>query len=149
MTSDVEFLSGGVAVDDRGSLLFCNDADFAKLGVRRFYMVSNHEAQFVRAWHGHKKEAKYIFVLSGAAVVGAVRIDDWVNPSPTLEVRRYVLAEERPGLLKIPGGFAHGTMTLRPGTRLIFFSTATLSESAADDFRFEAFTWNPWTVVPR
>jgi len=63
-------IKGGIAVDDRGSLRFVNDFDFA--GIRRFYMVENHAAGFVRAWHGHRHEAKFVYVVSGAALITAV-----------------------------------------------------------------------------
>ena len=59
MAMDAPWLiEGGLAVDDRGIVSFVNDFDFA--GVKRFYMVSNHKAGFVRAWHAHKHEAKYV-----------------------------------------------------------------------------------------
>lgn len=147
MSNDIGFIAGGLAVDDRGKLQFCNDFDMAS--VRRFYVVSNHAPKFVRAWHGHKIEEKYVYVASGAALVCAVQIDDWQAPTPDLEISRFVLAEEKPGVLRVPGGFAHGYMTLRPDTRVIFFSTAALGESLDDDFRFPFDTWNPWAVVQR
>ena len=56
MTSKIEFVAGGLAVDDRGSLKFIND--FALAGYKRFYVVENHKQGFIRAWHGHKHEAK-------------------------------------------------------------------------------------------
>ena len=37
---DPKVISGGVAIDDRGSVTFVNDFDF--LGVKRFYQVQNH-----------------------------------------------------------------------------------------------------------
>ena len=54
MTSDPiadtpRLIEGGLAVDDRGSVAFVNDFDLAV--ARRFYVVSNHSAGFVRAWH--------------------------------------------------------------------------------------------------
>ena len=72
-------MRGGIAVDDRGSLSFVND--FAFHNVRRFYVVSNHRAGFVRAWHAHRREAKYVTVVQGSAVVCAVAIDDWDFPT--------------------------------------------------------------------
>ena len=145
--ADIIFIAGNVAVDDRGALHFCNDFDMA--GTKRFYVVSNHEPRFVRAWHGHKLETKYVFVASGAAVVAAVKVVDWDKPDRSAAIQRFVLAEEKPGVLKIPGGHAHGFMTLRPDTRIFFFSTATLEESLDDDYRFPFDFWDPWTVAPR
>jgi len=147
MSDEPRVLAGGLAVDDRGEVGFVNDFDFA--GVKRFYTVRNHRRGFVRAWHGHRREAKYVTVVAGAALVGAVRIDDWENPAPDLPVARYVLAAGAPKVLYIPAGFANGFMSLTEDARLMFFSTATLGESAADDVRFDARHWDIWSVAER
>ena len=140
-------ISGGRFVDDRGTLSVVNEFDLA--GVNRFYIVENHRDGFVRAWHGHQREAKYVMVVSGAAIVAAVAVDDWDSPSPDLPIHRFVLSADSPAILHVPAGYANGFKTLRPDTRIIFFSTATLEESATDDIRFEAHFWNPWDVVER
>ncbi|MBI3565133.1 MAG: WxcM-like domain-containing protein [Elusimicrobia bacterium] len=140
-------IEGGLAVDDRGRLSFVNAFDFKD--VKRFYLIENHRAGFVRAWHGHKKEAKYFFVLSGSAVVGAVKIDDWEKPSKSLPVKRYVLSGDKPCLLRVPAGYANGMMSLQEGTRIMIFSTTTLQESQGDDYRFDARHWDCWQVVER
>ena len=145
--SDVKLLQGGVAVDDRGQLAFVNDFDFA--GVKRFYMVENHAPRFVRAWHAHLHEAKYVTVVHGAAIVGAVRVDNWESPSKDLPVARYVLSAARPAILYIPAGFANGFMSLTAGTKLVFFSNSSLQESAGDDIRYDARYWDIWDVVER
>lgn len=140
-------IEGAIVVDDRGHLLFANDFDMAP--VRRFYLVSNHEAKFIRAWHAHKNETKFVLVVSGAALVAAVKIDNWDSPDKGAEVHRYVLSEKKPGLFVIPAGYANGFMTLAPGTQVMFFSNRTLAESAGDDIRYDAYYWNPWEIVPR
>lgn len=140
-------LQGGLSVDDRGSVGFVNDFDFA--GVRRFYVVTNHRAGFVRAWHAHRREAKYVTVTRGAAVLGAVRVDDWEAPSRDAEVHRHVLSAERPGVLYIPAGYANGFMSLTADATLVFFSTSTLDESRGDDVRYDARHWDIWDVVER
>ena len=33
--------------------------------IKRFYIVQNKKNNFVRAWHGHKLEAKYIMCIKG------------------------------------------------------------------------------------
>lgn len=144
---DVELIQGGLAIDDRGQIQFCNDFDLSV--IRRFYTVSNHASHFIRAWHGHKKETKYAYVVSGAAIVAAVKIDDWDAPSKDLDVKRFVLSEKKPGVLKIPAGYANGFKTLLPDTKIMFFSTSSLEESLGDDYRFEAHYWNPWDVEER
>jgi len=145
--AEPRLIEGALAVDDRGALGFVNDFDLA--GIRRFYIVRNHQVGFVRAWHGHRREKKYVTAVVGAAVVGAVKLDDWSSPRRDLPVQRYVLSAERPSVLYIPAGYANGFMTLTADTRLVFFSTATLEESRGDDVRFDARYWNPWDVVAR
>jgi dTDP-4-dehydrorhamnose 3,5-epimerase len=140
-------MSGGLSVDDRGEVGFVNDFGFQ--GVKRFYTVSNHRAGFVRAWHGHRKEGKYVTAIIGAAVVGAVRINDWENPSRELPVDRFVLSARRPSVLFIPPGYANGFMSLTDDLKLMFFSTSTLEESMGDDIRFNSRWWDPWQVVER
>jgi dTDP-4-dehydrorhamnose 3,5-epimerase len=138
---------GGLAVDDRGEVGFVNGFDLT--GVKRFYTVRNHRPGFVRAWHAHRKEAKYVTATAGAALVGVVPIDDWDRPSPSQPVRRYVLSAAQPAVLYIPAGWANGFMSLAADTRLLFFSTATLDESRADDVRYDARHWDIWTVEAR
>ena len=140
-------MTGDIAVDDRGEVGFVNDFDFA--GVKRFYTVRNHRRGFVRAWHGHRREAKYVTVTSGAALIAVVRIDDWEQPSPRLLPSRFVLSAVRPRVLFVPAGYANGFMSLTDDARLMFFSTATLAESLDDDVRFDARYWDPWTVEER
>jgi dTDP-4-dehydrorhamnose 3,5-epimerase-like enzyme len=140
-------LEGGLAVDDRGSVAFVNAFDFE--GVKRFYVVANHRQGFVRAWHAHRREAKYVTVITGAAVVAAVRIDDWENPSREAPVQRFVLTAEKPSVLFIPPGHANGFMSLTQDARLVFFSTSSVEESQGDDIRFDARHWDVWTVEER
>jgi dTDP-4-dehydrorhamnose 3,5-epimerase-like enzyme len=140
-------IEGGLAVDDRGQIVFANDFDFK--GVKRFYMVSNHRDGFVRAWHAHKKEAKFVLAVDGAAVLGAVKIDNWEIPSKDNEVHRFVLSSTKPSILFIPAGYANGFLTLTKETQLIFFSTSSLEESKGDDYRFDARYWDIWGVIER
>lgn len=147
MNDEPRLLKGGLAVDDRGQVSFVNDFDFA--GVKRFYSVTNHRERFVRAWHAHRKEGKYVLVATGSAIVGAVKIDDWENPSPALKPHRYVLSAVNPQVLWVPPGFANGFMNLSAETTLLFFSTSTLEESKGDDYRYDARRWDIWQVEER
>jgi len=142
-----ELLRGGTAIDDRGHLGYVNGVDFTP--VRRLYVVSNHRPGFVRAWHGHQREDKWVMVVSGAAIVAAVEVDDWEHPSRDAMVHRFVLSEHQPDILHIPAGYANGFKTLTPGTRVMFWSTATLEGSLSDDFRWPATYWDPWEVTER
>ena len=144
---NIHTINGGLSVDDRGVLSFVNDFTFE--GVKRFYVVENHEKGFVRAWHGHKREAKYVHCVSGSAILSAVKIDNWEKPSVDTEIHRLVISEKKPSVVYIPAGFANGFKTLEENTKIIFFSSSTLAESQGDDYRFDADYWNPWNIVPR
>ena len=143
----VRLIEGGVAFDDRGRVAFVNGFDFS--GVKRFYAVANHRQGFIRAWHGHRQEAKYVHVAGGSALVAAVRIDDWERPSKDLPVERFVLSAAKPAVLFIPPGFANGFLSLTEDALLFFFSTATVEESRGDDIRFPSRYWDPWQVEER
>lgn len=146
-------LEGALSIDDRGSLAFINGFNPAAAGVRRLYLTQNHRAGFVRAWHGHKKETKYVMAVSGSALVCAVEVRNW-EPRPhdcdrASEVHRFVLSAVKPAVLYIPPGYANGWMSLNHDCRLLWFSTATLDASRMDDVRFPVRYWNPWKVEER
>jgi dTDP-4-dehydrorhamnose 3,5-epimerase len=147
LNSEPLLITGELCVDDRGELGFVNG--FNMSGIKRFYSVKNHKAGFIRAWHAHKNEEKYVTVISGAAVICAVLIDDWDKPSKKAKVHRFVLSANKPSVVFIPKGYANGFMNLEKGTKLMFFSTSTIDESKGDDFRYDAYYWDPWKIVER
>lgn len=142
-------IPGGLAVDDRGQVSFVND--FAFGAVQRFYMVENFSTQVVRAFHGHLKEEKFVLVVAGSAIVAAVRIDDPVRPDRQMKPHRFVLSDRQPQILHVPAGYANGFRPLEPGTKILFFSTATLEQAKSDDFRFPHDYWgrSVWEVESR
>ena len=146
-STEIELIPGGLAIDDRGSIAFCNDFDMAD--VERFYMVSNHQKNFIRAWHAHKNEAKFVFVPSGAIMLRAVKVDRWEQPDKNLDVTVQILDVRKPGVLFIPGGYAHGFMTLTELTSVMFFSTSRLKDSLDDDYRYPYDYWGPWEILHR
>ena len=145
--TELKLMEGGVSVDDRGLISFVNGFDFK--GVKRFYLVQNHTAGFIRAWHAHKREGKYVSVLRGAAIVGAVSVPDVEHPHPKANVSRFILSASKPAVVAIPPGYANGAMTLTNDSIVVYFSTSTLQESARDDFRYDARFWDAWSVEER
>lgn len=133
----VEIINGGCAVDDRGVVTFVNDFNFDI--VKRFYQVKNHRRGFIRAWHGHEKEGKYVYVVKGSALIGYV---DFKNESAKPE--KIVLSDKSPKILYIPPGYANGFKNLEEDTIIQFFSTSTLDESIGDDIRFDYDKWDIW-----
>lgn len=142
-------IEGGLAIDDRGQVIFANDCDLASYEFRRFYLVSNHQLLPIRAWHGHKREVKAVTMVRGAAIVAAVKIDDWDRPDPLAEVSRFVLSASKPAVLVIPSGYANGFRCLTPDCQLLWFSNLTVEESREDDYRFGPHYWEPWDVEVR
>lgn len=140
MNNCLKVFDGGIAVDDRGSIRFVNDFNFE--GVKRFYQVQNHKCGYIRAWHGHEHEAKYVWVTSGSALVGAIPIGS--KEGDLSEMKKFVLSDMLPKILYIPAGYYNGFMNLEENTRIIFFSTSTLEESSGDDIRKSYDTWNIW-----
>jgi len=133
---ETKIINGGVATDDRGSVRFVNDFNFD--GVKRFYQVQNHRAGFIRAWHGHHKEGKYVYVAKGTALVGAVPIDMMIEKNiDQSKIFKTILSSNNPKVLFIPAGYANGFKSLEEGTIVQFFSTSTLDESLGDDTRFD------------
>lgn len=132
---ETRIINGGLSVDDRGSVTFVNDFDFSD--VKRFYVVENHRSGFIRAWHGHEREGKYVFVVSGTALIGAVKMDED-------SAKKFVLSDRNPKILYIPPGYANGFKTLEENTKIIFYSTSTLQDSLGDDIRFPYDKWNIW-----
>ena len=140
-------INGDLSADDRGELMFVNQFNMDL--VKRFYVISNHKSGFIRAWHAHKNESKYVFIVNGTALISTVLIDDWNNPSSDLAIDKFVLTAKKPSILYIPNGYANGFKTLSIDTKIIFFSTSTLGDSIDDDYRFDAYKWNPWEIVER
>ncbi len=128
-------INGGISVDDRGFVRYVNDFNPEKCGIKRFYHVTNHRSGFIRAWHGHLKESKYVYVSNGSALMAVSPISEdgkrILGP-----VEKKILSSTKPSILFIPNCMANGFKTLEDNTSVIFFSTTSIDESAGDDFRF-------------
>lgn len=123
----MNLIKGDTAVDDRGIVRFVNDFDFK--GVKRFYTVENFAEVFTRGWHGHKREAKYMYVIRGDAMVETKPLDGG-------EIERHLLKKVDGNVLYIPPGYFNAVTTFGD-TEVMVFSTATLKQSLADDIREE------------
>lgn len=132
-------IEGGIAIDERGQVTFANDFNFK--GVKRFYLVENFSTKTIRAFHGHLKEAKYAFVVSGSALVVVVEMDNPQQPNKNNKPYRFVLSSRKSAILYIPPRHANGLRALEEGTKIIFFSTASLEETKKDEYRFPYDYW--------
>jgi len=130
-----KLILGGISVDDRGSVRFVNDFNFGD--VKRFYQVENHSKGFIRAWHGHKKEGKYVYVPSGTALIGVVDME-------TEKIEKFILSSKSPRVLYVPPNHFNGFKSLEDNTVILFFSTSSLEESLGDDIRESHDKWDIW-----
>ena len=136
-----KLITGGLVTDDRGTVRFVNDFVFAK--VVRFYQVENHRSGFIRAWHGHKHEEKYVYVPRGTALIGAVNLDNLED------IYKTILSADKPAIYYIPNNYANGFKTLQENTIVQFFSTSTIDQAIKDDIRFPYDTIDIWGEDPR
>lgn len=134
-----KLFQGGVSVDKRGSVSFNNNLLLTK--IKRFYIVKNNKKNFVRAWHGHKIEAKYILCISGKAKISAVKISNFNKPSKKSKIFSWILDNKTPNVVYVPPGYANGSKSISKDMKLIIFSTSTLKQSLKDDFRFPEKFW--------
>lgn len=127
-------IDGGLSVDDRGCVRFVNDFSFSK--VKRFYQVDNFSVNTIRAFHGHKKEAKYVYVSSGSALIIVAKLPGIKVKKLKDAYKKFILSSKKPQILHIPPKHINGFKALEKDTTLMFFSTTTLKESLSDDFRY-------------
>ena len=111
------------------------------VGVRT--TENNPKKGTVRAWHGHKIEAKLVKVLKGEFVVCTIKIDNWESPNKGIESTKFTL-NENSGIVFIPPGYANGAINLVNESSIMYFSSLTLEDSKNDDYRFDSQYWNPW-----
>ena len=138
---------GNRIYDNRGSVRFSNELNF--LNIKRFYTVHNYAKNFIRAWHGHLKEEKYISCIKGTFQIAAVKIDNKKKPSKKNKIHTFYLNENNNDFIHIPKGYANGSMSLEDNSELLIFSTASIQESLDDDIRFNSKYWDPWKVIQR
>ena len=145
-SKDIKIINVNTSYDDRGDVVYCNDFNLIQKKIKRFYQITNNNINFVRAWHGHKKEEKFLLILEGVFKICAVRPDNWKNPSKNLPVKEFIINANSPKILHIPGGYAHGTQNLKMNSKLMVFSTFSLKETIQDDYRFKSNLWYDWNI---
>ena len=142
-----KIIKGNKVFDNRGSLRFSNNLSLKN--VKRFYIVHNYDINFIRAWHGHLKEEKYITCIKGTFQVSAVKISKVRNPNKKTKINNFTLNQSDNDFLYIPKGYANGSMSLELNSELLIFSTLSLKESMRDDYRYDYNYWDPWKINNR
>ncbi|RZK01434.1 MAG: sugar epimerase, partial [Flavobacterium sp.] len=78
-----QIIKGGSHTDERGTICFQNDFDMS--AIKRFYVIKHLSSEVERGWRGHKIEQRWFYVVKGIFRISIVKIDDWTNPSETLD----------------------------------------------------------------
>ena len=142
-----KILKGDRFYDNRGSLRFSNNLNFKN--IKRFYIVHNYKTNFIRAWHGHLKEEKYITCIKGTFQVSAVKLNSSKKPNKKSRIFNFIINQSNNNFLYIPKGYANGSMSLQSNSELLIFSTLSLKESIKDDYRYDYDYWDPWKISNR
>ena len=130
-----ELIQGGMHIDTRGALRFCNDFDMS--AVRRFYTISNSAECPIRGWIGHKRETKWFFPLKGKTEIVVETMEDLnAEMQSGGEAETFVLDASEPKVLKVPNGNWF-CIEQHDGAEVMVFSDCKVGEYENDDFRKE------------
>jgi hypothetical protein len=66
-----KLIEGNIFFDKRGEVAFVNDFDFSD--IKRFYTVTNSMDNKIRAWQGHKLDAKNFYCVLGSFKIHYVK----------------------------------------------------------------------------
>lgn len=134
-----KIIQGGNFSDHRGTISYVNDFSFA--AIERFYIISNSDDNPIRAWQGHKLDAKNFYCLSGSFKIHFVKIDNWENPSKHLLIETVTVSVSDSKIVHIPAGYANAIQALEKNSKLISFSTLPLANVSEDDVRYASDYW--------
>lgn len=134
-----KIIQGGKFSDQRGTISYVNDFTFTD--IERFYIISNSLENSIRAWQGHKLDAKNFYCLSGSFNIHFIKIDNWENPSKDLIIETVLVTESDSKIVHIPGGYENAIESLEENSKLISFSTLPLANVSDDDVRYPSDYW--------
>ena len=142
MSKSDNLIIGNNFCDQRGLLLYFNEFDLTP--IKRFYIIEHFVVDVIRAWQGHKLETKWFHVMEGEFIIRIFKPDDWLNPSNVQKIETFLIKKNEMVILKIPRGYINGFKAALPNSKLLVFSDATVSESNADNYRFDKSLLNTW-----
>jgi dTDP-4-dehydrorhamnose 3,5-epimerase-like enzyme len=134
-----KIIQGGSFSDHRGSISYVNDFSFKD--VERFYIIANSQENPIRAWQGHRFDAKNFYCLSGSFKIHFIKIDNWENPSKDLVIETILVSESDSKIVHIPAGYANAIEEVGLNSKLMSFSTLSLANVSEDDVRYPSDYW--------
>ena len=79
--------------------------------------------------------------MRGAFTIDLVKINDWEEPAQNLSIESFLLTEDKPQVLCVPGGYANAFTSLEKGSKLMIMSDYRIGELSNDEFRFDTNQW--------
>lgn len=140
--SEIKVIQGEVFRDERGQISSLNAFHFE--GVKRTYIIHHPDASVVRGWHAHQHERKWFYCIKGRFSVALVKVDDWNNPSPSLEAEVFHLDEKDSKIVCVPAGYANCLKAQEDGAIMQVFSDKILQEALGDSWRYDKSMWHQW-----
>lgn len=134
LNSDIEWIKGGIAKDDRGQIRFVNGFDMS--AVKRFYIIRNSDIDLIRGWRGHRIEQRWFYVLSGSFEFNIVKIDIWDAPAKDLTIERVNVVAEELQVLHMPAGYATAIRATTPNSELLVYGDFGIEHARHDDYKW-------------
>ena len=128
-------INGGSYSDIRGDVTYNNDFDMSS--IKRIYSIQNVNTSFVRAWQGHAIERRWFSVVKGSFEIKLIKIDNWENPTKSLEVFSRIINDENFDVLCVPGGYVSSIQALEENSKLLLMSDYRLGD-IEDEYRFDS-----------
>jgi dTDP-4-dehydrorhamnose 3,5-epimerase-like enzyme len=128
-------INGGSYSDNRGDVTYNNDFDMSS--IKRIYSIQNVNTSLVRAWQGHAIERRWFSVLKGSFEIKLIKIDNWENPTKSLEVFSRIINDENFDVLCVPGGYVSSIQALEENSKLLLMSDYRLVD-IEDEYRFDS-----------
>jgi dTDP-4-dehydrorhamnose 3,5-epimerase len=136
---EVKLLKTSVHADSRGTWerIFDVEESFLKSGIKQVSYSSNPNSGTLRGLHYQKEpysETKLIKCVRGR--IFDVVVDVRVSSSNYLDYQSFELSEDDGLALIVPPGFAHGFITLKDNSQLIYAMDEKFNESAYAGLRW-------------
>jgi dTDP-4-dehydrorhamnose 3,5-epimerase-like enzyme len=138
----INIIKGTTHKDHRGTLTYVNDFNMRE--VKRMYMIHHTDKVTKRGWRGHKLEQRWFFVTQGQFKVSFVKIDNWENPNPNLNITTYELSASEASVLHMPSGYASCLQALVPNSTILVYANASIEEASLDNYQYDPSYFNNW-----
>lgn len=131
-------ITGNSFTDNRGTLFFNNEIDISK--AKRIYVITNITTDIKRGWQAHKIESRWFIAVNGSFEIRTVEVDDFINPSDNLTVKKYIVNANKFDCLVVKPGYATSIKALEQDSKLVVLSDFALNE-VDDNYKYNSNKW--------